>query len=82
MSNPTEIQIHVENAKFVRNSGFDVVWNTSQSWVEIGSVDDSVFLQGHEADEYLSQAKALWERLEDIDYYTLMLSLAKPYIEK
>jgi len=44
-------------------------------------VDDSVFLQGHEADEFLDNVRETYYRLEDVDCETVILALAKPYID-
>ena len=70
-----------------RNSNYKVVVDGPYSHVAINCMDkdaedhESIFLQGDEADDFLTAAKQMWEAAETIDYDTVLLALAEPYID-
>jgi len=43
--------------------------------------ETDIFLQSHEADEFIAQVTALWQRLQTVSYDVVELSVAKPYID-
>jgi hypothetical protein len=80
-----------ENARYVRDSGYAVEYCEILPTVSIGLlnkrgvIDDllgeSVFLQEHEADDFMDQAKNLYEEAGDVLQEDCMLSVAKSYID-
>ena len=70
-------------AEYTQNSGFTVEVNASYSWVTIKNEDtrEDLFLQGDEADDFIKKADKLWETTGVINYDTICLYLAEPYLE-
>ncbi len=78
------LEIHESQAKYVRDSGYSVEVKPAFSEVSMQHSEDTdcgVFLQGHEADEFLSQADRIYEELHMITMDDVIHSLAKPYID-
>jgi hypothetical protein len=72
-STPTLQDTYQEQADFVTRSGFTVTIDYGQSWVTIESSDEALFLQGHQADEFIDRMAnltALIPELADADLAT------------
>jgi hypothetical protein len=72
-------------AEFTSNSGFSVSAATLMEEVLISHESEdkqlSVFLQNHEADNFIKKAKNLYDYCGDISMDEAYLAEAKPYIE-
>ena len=83
MTTPTMNEIISEMARYVRDSGFSVDWNTSEPWVAIHDEeenDDTFFLEYEDAQEFIQQAgKMAAEAYTDLE--TGMLAQAKQYVD-
>jgi len=72
----------VEQMKFVINSGVSVDWNSTYSTVSIyceGS--EGVFMQGHEAEEFINQIELITRRFRSFSEYHAALVLAYDYLD-
>ncbi len=76
-------EIVLNNAEFVKNSGYSVNANQSMETVSIEHNEDSesdVFLQGHEASDFINEAQKTYEEA-DVTFDEALLHHAKPFIE-
>lgn len=77
------LDILLTQAKFVQDSGFTV--NIDNSLPTVAMIDEhgetQVFLQGAEAEDFLSEVERMYEEVMVIDHETVTFSVAKPYIE-
>ncbi|MBC8739727.1 hypothetical protein F6X40_23730 [Paraburkholderia sp. UCT31] len=67
-------------ADVVYASDVDIEVDSAMSTVSIGGAD-GIFLQGHEADDFVERARALYEELGDVTMPEVYAHLAKPYID-
>ena len=82
MDKQARIKYVLEAAEWGYNSGVDVTATPIAGSVVITVQGDHVaLLEGYQADAFLSEAKYLWEELEDITMDDAYLYLAKPYVE-
>jgi len=85
MATPTLVQIIENNAQYVRDSGYQVEINRSMETVSIQHdtpYDEmSVFLQGHEADNFINEADTLWNDAQHVSLDDCLCSVAKQYID-
>jgi len=78
---PTITEIYQQHANYVTASGFTVEVNTRFSWVAIEGNGDDFYLQGDEADQYIQQARAAYEKAGDLPLDAAYTGHAKPYID-
>lgn len=72
----------VESAERVQNSGITVDWDSSFSTVSIEcDGEDSIFMQGDNADQFIAEIEALCRRFPSLDEYTAALAIAESYAE-
>ena len=72
----------VEAAERVYNSGITIDWDSAFSTVSIDHPDEeSIFMQGDDADQFIGEIETLCKRFPSLDEYTAALSLAEPYAE-
>jgi hypothetical protein len=72
------------DAEYTRNSGVDVDIVSNYGTVTITDTtgeNESIFLQGDDADAFISEVEQLWNETGDMDRDTIACALAKPYIE-
>ena len=79
-----------QQAAFTTDSGYKVRFSEVFSWVSIEPIDkdqndddftDSVFLQGDEASDFLTEVDDLFEQVWSLAYDTCMNATAAKYIE-
>lgn len=78
---PTLLEIAEQQAELMRNSGITVKIDTAQLWVALDSEEEELFLQDHQAEEFISKASKLWTELEYIDEDTADLAVAYQYLD-
>lgn len=72
----------VEAAERVHKSGCSIDWDSAFSTVSIDHPDEeSIFMQGQEADEFIGEIRVLCKRYPSLDDDTAALALSEPYIE-
>ena len=82
MDKTSRIKYVLEAAEWGYRSSVDVEATPIAGSVVITVQGDHVaLLEGHQADAFLSEAKYLWEELEDITMDDAYMYLAKPYVE-
>lgn len=83
MSKPTKATKYMhEAANRFKNSGCSVDWDSSFSTVTISCKgEDDIFMQGDEADEFISEIEILTKRYKSLDSYTAACALAEPIAE-
>ncbi len=75
-------RVIIDNAKYVYNSGAIVNWNSSMSWVKITRAgQETIFMQGHEADNWIDELEKLGNRYHSLSPDVLALHMAKDYID-
>lgn len=68
-------------AKFVRNSGVTVEVTRNMPWVDIKDNEGGeVFLQGDDAETFVTNLDELSDKLPDVDFETIELACAYDYI--
>lgn len=71
-----------EAAARTRASGVTVDMDSPYSTVAIDAPgQDGVFMQGDEADQFITEVRALCKRYRSLDEDTAALALAEPYAE-
>lgn len=71
-------------ADAARMQGVTVTVNIQMETVRISDdsgVHDDIFMQGHDADEFIAQREHLYEETGDLAYDVIELHLAYPYTE-
>jgi hypothetical protein len=74
----------LDAAKRVYDSGIVIDWDSAFSTVSIDDTNDkdnSIFMQGEEADQFIAEIEALTKRFRTMDEYIAALALAEPYVE-
>ena len=77
-------EIIEQQAQYVRNSHVAVDIQQSMPWVSIyeqGNESRGIFLQGHEAEQFMQAITDLSAQLQDCTYEDLALSVAYPYTD-
>ena len=72
------------DAEYTRNSGADVEINNSFGWVLISDTtgnQEDIFLQGHDAEEFISEVNRLWNEAGEMGQDSIACALAKEYID-
>ena len=79
----TLLEIYRSHAEYVLNSGYRVVVDTRLDtvWITNGVEEQSWFLQGQDASEFIAEAERIWAELQHITRVDMYLALAKPYID-
>ena len=83
MSKPTRATKYIhEAAKRVRDGGITVDYDSAFETVAIDAPDqEGVFMQGHEAADFINEVEALCRRFPSLDSDTAALALAEPIAE-
>lgn len=69
-------------AKRMADSGVSIDWDSGYSTVSISCEgEDDIFMQGEEADDFISEIETLADRCRSMNEYTIALALAEPYAE-
>lgn len=79
---PEMIDILRQQAEFTRHSGVTVEADERFPTVCIrDAAGASVFLQSHEAEEFVAKARRAWEEVQDLDWDEVLESAAYPYLD-
>lgn len=78
----TDRKFFKDRVDAVNASQVEVEVNSPFSWVDIkAGGSEGVFLQGHEADEFIDTAKKVWEELQDVTEDDCWKYLAYDFLE-
>lgn len=82
-SKPTKATKYIhQRADWTEKSGISVDWDSAFSTVSIDCEgEDSIFMQGDEADKFINEIEAMCKRFPSLDEYTAALALSAPYAE-
>ena len=70
------------DAQYSRNSGVTVDCDSAYSTVCISAPnEDDIFMKGDDADQFIDECEAMSIRCKCLNFGTIELALAKPYIE-
>ena len=81
---PSLHDILTQQAEYTRNSGYSVEVDTSLPCVSIIEDDTSetvVYIQGHEADEWITECSNTWHKVGTLDQQTVWEAFASQYID-
>ena len=66
----------------MRAAGIDVVCESAYPTVAISKAgEDDIFMQGDDADSFISEAQAMWHRYPSLPDYVCEMALAEPYTD-
>lgn len=69
-------------AQRCKSGNVSIDWDSGFSTVSIDAPgEESIFMQGDEADTFIDEIRALCKRYPSLDEYTAALALAEPYAE-
>ena len=72
------------DAEYALNSGAEVEILSNYGTVTITDTtgqNDDIFMQGDDADAFISEVEQLWNETGDMDRDTIACALVKPYID-
>lgn len=75
------LEIALHNAQFVRNGNVVVTVDEPYEWVAMAAPDSDVFLQGHEAADFIEKFRKLWKDLRDIGLEDAIYATAYEYLD-
>ena len=73
-----------EQAEYVKRSNVSVDVDSRFPWVDIEDNSDAEFayhLEGDEAENFIKEARRLWNEADDVSWTTACYAAAKPYVE-
>lgn len=66
----------------MKAAGIDVETDSAYQTVCISKAgEDDIFMQGDDADQFISEARAIWNRYRSLPDYVCEMALAEPYTE-